>query len=44
MATRRATKGPAGVLDSTSKSPKERNTVDTPGSRLRNRSFMNNAG
>jgi hypothetical protein len=31
--TRRATEGPAGVLDSTSRSPKERNTeVDMPGS------------
>jgi hypothetical protein len=30
--TRRATKGSAGVLDSTSRSPTERNAVDTPGS------------
>jgi hypothetical protein len=32
MDTRRATEGPAGVLDSTSRSPKERNAVDMPGS------------
>jgi len=32
MATRRTTEGPAGVLDSTSRSPKERNEVDMPGS------------
>jgi hypothetical protein len=32
MDTRRATKGPAGVLDSTSRSPRERNEVDMPGS------------
>jgi len=32
MATRHATEGPAGVLDSTSRSPKERNAVDMPGS------------
>jgi hypothetical protein len=30
--TRRATEGPAGVLDSTSRSPRERNAVDMPGS------------
>jgi hypothetical protein len=30
MATRRATEGPASVLDSTSRSPKERNKVDMP--------------
>jgi hypothetical protein len=30
--TRRATEGPAGILDSTSRSPKERNAVDMPGS------------
>jgi hypothetical protein len=29
--TRRATEGPAGVLDSTSRSPRERNAVDMPG-------------
>ena len=32
MDTRRATEGPAGVLDSTPRSPTERNLVDTPGS------------
>jgi hypothetical protein len=32
MDTRRATEGPAGVLDSTSRSPTERNAVDMPGS------------
>ena len=32
MDTRRATEGSAGVLDSTSRSPKERNAVDMPGS------------
>jgi hypothetical protein len=32
MAARRATEGPAGVLDGTSMSPKERNAADTPGS------------
>ena len=32
MDTRRATEGPAGVLDSTSRSPAERNAVDMPGS------------
>jgi hypothetical protein len=32
MAARRATEGPAGVLDGTSRSPKERNAADTPGS------------
>jgi hypothetical protein len=30
--TRRATEGPGGILDSTSRSPKERNAVDMPGS------------
>jgi len=30
--TRRATKGPAGILDSMSRSPTERNVVDMPGS------------
>jgi hypothetical protein len=30
--TRRATEGLAGVLDSTSRSPKKRNAVDMPGS------------
>jgi hypothetical protein len=29
---RRATEGPAGVLDSTTRSPRERNVVDMPGS------------
>jgi hypothetical protein len=29
---RRATEGPAGVLDSTSRSPPERNAADMPGS------------
>ncbi len=32
MDTRRATEGPAGVLDSTSRSLKERNADDMPGS------------
>jgi hypothetical protein len=32
MDTRRATEGPAGILDSMSRSPKERNAVDMPGS------------
>jgi hypothetical protein len=32
MDTRRATEGPGGVLDSTSRSPTERNAVDMPGS------------
>ena len=32
MDTRRATEGPAGVLDSTARSPTERNAVDMPGS------------
>jgi hypothetical protein len=32
MDTRRATEGPADVLDSTSRSPMERNAVDMPGS------------
>ena len=32
MDTRRATEGPAGVLDSTSRSPTERNAVDMLGS------------
>ena len=32
MDTRRATEGSAGVLDSTSRSPTERNAVDMPGS------------
>jgi len=32
MDTRRATEGPAGVLDSTPRSPTERNAVDMPGS------------
>jgi len=32
MDTRRATEGSAGVLDSTSRSPSERNAVDRPGS------------
>jgi hypothetical protein len=31
MDTRRATEGPAGVLDSTSRSPRERNEADMPG-------------
>ena len=31
MDTRRATEGSAGVLDSTSRSPTERNAVDMPG-------------
>jgi hypothetical protein len=31
MDTRRATEGPAGVLDSTSRNPRERNEVDMPG-------------
>jgi hypothetical protein len=31
MDTRRATEGPAVVLNSTSRSPKERNAVDMPG-------------
>jgi hypothetical protein len=30
MDTRRATEGPAGVRDSTSRSPTERNEVDMP--------------
>jgi hypothetical protein len=30
MDTRRATEGPAGVLDSTPRSPRERNAVDMP--------------
>jgi hypothetical protein len=30
MDTRRATEGPAGVLNSTSRSPKKRNAVDMP--------------
>jgi hypothetical protein len=32
FANRRATEGPADVLDSTSRSPTERNAVDMPGS------------
>ena len=32
MDTRRATEGPGGVLDSTSRSPRECNAVDMPGS------------
>jgi hypothetical protein len=32
MDTRRATEGPAGMLDSMSRSPTERNAVDMPGS------------
>ena len=32
MDTRRATEDPAGVLDTTSRSPTERNAVDMPGS------------
>jgi hypothetical protein len=32
MEPRRATEGSAGVLDSTSRSPTERNAVDMPGS------------
>jgi hypothetical protein len=32
MDTRRATEGPAGVLDSTWRSPTERNAIDVPGS------------
>jgi hypothetical protein len=32
MDTRRATEGPAGILDSMSRSPTERNAVDRPGS------------
>ncbi len=32
MDTRHATEVPAGVLDSTSRSPRERNAVDMPGS------------
>jgi hypothetical protein len=32
MDTRRATEGSADVLDSTSRSPTERNAVDMPGS------------
>jgi hypothetical protein len=32
MDTRRATEGSAGVLNSTSRSPTERNAVDVPGS------------
>jgi hypothetical protein len=31
FANRRATEGPAGVLNSTSRSPTERNAVDMPG-------------
>jgi hypothetical protein len=32
MDTKRATEGPAGVLDSTLRIPKKRNAIDTPGS------------
>jgi len=32
MDTRRATKGPAGILDSMLRSPTERNAADMPGS------------
>jgi hypothetical protein len=32
MDTRRATEGPAGILDSMSRSPTERNALDMPGS------------
>jgi len=32
VVTRRVTKGPAGILDSMSRSPRKRNAVDTPGS------------
>jgi hypothetical protein len=32
MNTRRATEGSAGVLDTTSRGPTERNAVDMPGS------------
>jgi len=32
MGTRRVTEGPAGILDSMSRSPTERNAVDMPAS------------
>jgi hypothetical protein len=44
MDTRRATEGPAGVLDSTSRSPKERNASRHARIRLRSRNLVRNAG
>ena len=41
--TRRATEGPADVLDSTSRSPTERNAVDMPRIRRRSRKHVRNA-